>query len=430
MVEDVTTGVVPIRSRKPTWRDMLSALSVRNYRVYAIAQILALTAVWTQRVAQDWILFELTGNVKTVGFLVIMQFGPMLLFGMLGGVIVDRANKRLIILISQFAVLASGTLLAALTFTDRIAVWHIFVLAGVVGCFSVVDQPARQVFVSELVGRQLLTNAVSTNAALFQMSALLGPAIAGVMLAQFGGGWAFAVTAIGTALSFLFLLLIKTRDLYRFPTAPRTKGQIAEAVRYVRGKPVIFWTLTLIVFVAGVGMNWSVLLAPMAEYEFHAGAGGYGSYNSAIAAGALVGAVMSMRRTHVRLRTFYASVMWFGALKALSGVMPTEWAFLLCLPVAGFFSVLMFTAANTLVQTSSNMLIRGRVMSIYILFFIGGQALGGPLLGALVDVWGARTGLIISGTVPLIAAAVIGLIVTRVHRVSWSAIVRGTSVTG
>src|SRR5699024_7955800 len=144
-----------------------------------------------------------------------------------------------------------------------------------------------------------------------------------------------------------------------------------EAVRYVRGKPVIFWTLTLIVFVAGVGMNWSVLLAPMAEYEFHAGAGGYGSYNSAIAPGALGGAVMSMRRTHVRLRTFYASVMWFGALKALSGVMPTEWAFLLCLPVAGFFSVLMFTAANTLVQTSSNMLIRGRVMSIYILFFIG-----------------------------------------------------------
>lgn len=416
-MEDASTGVIPLPQRKPTLRDMVSALTVRNYRIYAIAQILALTAVWTQRVAQDWILFQLTGNVSTVGFLVVMQFGPVLLFGMIGGVIVDRYSKRALILISQTVVVLAGAALAILAFTDRLEAWHIFALAGLVGLCSVVDQPARQVFVSELVGRQLLSNAVSTNSAIFQTSALIGPAVAGIMLANWGGGWAFLVTAIGASLSLVLLILINTADLTQFPTAPRQKGQAREALAYVRRKPVIFWTLILLVFVAGIGMNWSVLLAPMAEHVFDSGAQGYGSYNSAIATGALIGAILSMRRMGVRLRTFYTAVIGFTSLKLASAFMPLEWAFMATIALAGLWSVLMWTAANALIQTSSNMLIRGRVMSIYLLISVGGQALGGPLLGTLVDLWGARVGLIISGAVPLTAALVIGFIVTRVHRV-------------
>lgn len=392
---------------------MVSALTVRNYRVYAIAQILALTSVWVQRVTQDWILFQLTGNVTAVGFLIVMQFGPILLFGMIGGVLVDRYAKRMLILISQTVVILSGATLAVLTFTGMLEAWHIFGLAAVVGLFSVIDQPARQVFVSELVGRQNLSNAVSTNSAIFQTSALIGPAISGIILASYGGGWAFLVTAIGGTLSLVFLMMINRSELVRFPVAPRQKGQVREALAYVRRKPVIFWTLMLLAFVAGIGMNWSVLLAPMADRVFEAGATGYGSYNSAIAAGALTGAILSMRRSGVRLRTFFSAVMAFTTLKFLSAFMPHEWLFMVTIAVAGMCSVLMWTAANALVQTSSNMLIRGRVMSIYLLISVGGQALGGPLLGSLVDLFGARAGLMISGSVPLVAAIVIALIVTK-----------------
>ena len=397
---------------------MVSALGIRNFRIYALAQIIALTSVWTQRIAQDWILFQLTGDVKAVGFLALTQFGPILLFGIIGGVIVDRYSKRALILTAQSVVISSGATLAVLMFLDSLEAWHVFALSALVGIFSAVDQPARQVFVSELVGRQLLTNAVSTNSAIFQTSMLIGPAIAGILLATWGGAWAFLVTAIGGTMSFLLLLLIRRADLTRFPSVPRAKGQIGEALRYVRGKPVIFWTLCMLVFVSCIGMNWSVLLAPMADGVFDSGAQGYGAYNSAIAVGALIGAILSMRRTTVRLRTFFTAVICFTSLKFLASLMPLESAFMATIALSGLWSILMWTGANTLVQTSSNMLVRGRVMSIYVLVAVGGQALGGPLLGFIVDHLGARGGLMVSGAVPFIASIVIGIIVTRRHGVS------------
>lgn len=416
-MEDASTGLIHIPKRRPTFLDMVSALRVPNFRIYATAQILALTAVWTQRIAQDWILFQLTGNVKAVGLLALMQFGPILLFGIIGGVIVDRYPKRAIIITAQIVVVTSGLLLAVLSFSGRLEAWHIFVLAAVVGLFSAVDQPARQVFVSELVGRQLLANAVSTNSAIFQTSMLLGPAIAGVLLANWGGGWAFLTAAIGATLSLILLLTIRTAQLTKFPQVPRAKGQVREALTYVRRKPVIFWTLILLGFVSTIGMNWSVLLAPMADHVFESGAQGYGSYNSALAIGALTGAILSMRRMGVRLRSFYGAVIGFASFKIVAVFMPLEWAFMATIAFAGLCSVLMWTAANSLIQTSSNMLVRGRVMSIYLLVAVGGQALGGPLLGTLVDLWGARIGLMISGAIPLMAALILGFIVTRVHGV-------------
>ena len=417
-MEDASTGVIPIPPRKPTLRDMVSALGIRNFRIYALAQMIALTSVWTQRIAQDWILFQLTGDVKAVGFLALTQFGPILLFGIIGGVIVDRYSKRALILTSQFVVIASGATLAVLMFLDSLEAWHVFALSALVGVFSAVDQPARQVFVSELVGRQLLTNAVSTNSAIFQTSMLIGPALAGVLLSTWGGAWAFLATAIGGSLSFILLLTIRSADLTRFPSVPRAKGQIGEAIRYVRNKPVIFWTLFMLIFIACIGMNWSVLLAPMADNVFESGAQGYGAYNSAIAVGALIGALLSMRRTVVRLRTFFTAAICFTALKFVASFMPLEWAFMITLSVSGLWSILMWTGANTLIQTSSNMLIRGRVMSIYLLVAVGGQSLGGPLLGLIVDHLGARGGLMVSGAVPLVAAIIIGVIVTRTHGIT------------
>lgn len=421
---DPSTEAIELPDRPPRWRDMLSALGVRNYRFYTVGQLFSLTAVWMQRITQDWLLFELTGNVTAVGLLVMIQFGPILLFGLYGGLIVDRYEKRKLIMIAQIVVIVVGAILAVLAFTDTISAWHIFALALVVGIVSVIDQPARQVFVSELVGRSLLRNAVSTNSAIFQLSALIGPAVAGILLVTFGPGPAFAATAVGAAVGLTMLLSIRTSELTIFPPAPREKGQLAEAVKYVRKKPVIFWTLTMLLFVSGIGMNWSVLLAPMADRIFQSGAQGYGSYNSAIAVGALIGALLSMRRQVVRLRTLFVGVMFMMSLKLTAGLMPYEWAFMVTIALTGLSSVLMWTAANALVQTSSNMLIRGRVMSIYLLIAIGGQALGGPFLGSLVDLWGARAGMVISGAVPLIAAIVISVIISRTHGIKLNALVR------
>lgn len=423
-MDDASTGVIPIPESPPRWSDMWRALTVRNYRIYATSQILAMTSVWMQRITQDWMLFELTGNVTAVGLLVMMQFGPILLFGLLGGVIVDRYPKHTLILISQVVVISSGAALAILTFLGILEAWHMFALAALVGFASVIDQPARQVFVSELVGRQLLRNAVSTNSAIFQTSALIGPAVAGVLLVSYGGAWAFLATAIGGTLSLILLLSLRRSDLHRFPPAPRAKGQIREALLYVRRKPVIFWTLVLLLFVACIGMNWSVLLAPFADEVFVAGAQGYGSYNSAIAAGALIGALISMRRRVVRLRTFVIAVAAMMAFKFAAAFMPSEIVFMPTIAIAGLCSVLMWTAANALVQTSSNMLIRGRVMSLYLLISVGGQAIGGPLLGSVVDLLGPRAGMAVSGAVPFVAAIVVALIISRVHRVPLSSAFR------
>lgn len=423
-MEDASTGIIPVPDSPPRWSDMWRALTVHNYRLYAVSQIFALTSVWMQRITQDWMLFELTGNVTTVGLLVMAQFGPILLFGLLGGVIVDRYPKRSIIMISQSIVISCGATLAVLTFAGVLQAWHMFALATLVGFASVVDQPARQVFVSELVGRQLLRNAVSTNSAIFQTSALIGPAIAGALLVGYGGGWAFLATVIGGAVSLALLFSLRRSELHRFPPAPRAKGQVREALAYVRRKPVIFWTLILLLFVAGVGMNWSVLLAPFADDVFFAGAQGYGSYNSAIAAGALIGALLAMRRRIVRLRTFVGGVGAMMSFKVLAAFMPVELAFMLTIAATGLCSVLMWTAANALIQMSSNMLIRGRVMALYLLVSVGGQAVGGPLLGSIVDLLGPRAGMAISGAVPLLAAIVIALIISRVHRVPLTSAIR------
>lgn len=423
-MQDPSTEAINLPNNSSGWGGMLSTLKVRNYRFYAVGQLFSLTAVWMQRITQDWLLFEITGNVTAVGLLVVMQFGPILLFGLYGGLLVDRYPKRALILISQTVVIVVGALLAVLAFTETIAAWHIFVLALIVGMSSVVDQPARQVFVSELVGPQRLRNAVSTNSAIFQTSALIGPALSGIMLVTFGASIAFASTAVFGIFGMVMFLLIDRSKLYVFPNAPREKGQLVEALKYVVKKPVIFWTLTTLVFVSSIGLNWSVLFAPMADQIFNSGASGYGSYNSAVAAGALIGAVLSMRRQVVRLRTFFFSLMVMMALKVTAGFMQEEWAFMLVIGVSGLSAVLMWTAANALIQTSSGMLIRGRVMSIYLLISFGGQALGGPLLGTIVDTWGVRAGMVISGSIPLIAAIVISIIIARAHKIPLDSVIR------
>ncbi len=387
-----------------------------NYRLYVISQIVAHTSAWAMRIAIDWLVFELTGSVALVGVTVALQFGPMLFLGPIGGVIADRYPKRRLLVITQSANAIASATLAVLTILGVVAVWQVFATALFMGVVAVIDAPARSVFVNEMVGQGRLGNAISINASIFHLGGLVGPAISGILIALVGAGWAIAANALAACVVIVILMSMRIGELLPPLVARRSKGQIREGLRYVLSKPTIFWPLVMLSFVATFGMNLPVMLVAFADHVFKSGAAGYGLYSSAAALGALVGAIASTRRMAYRLRSIVLAAGFFGLAIIASGLAPVVWVFLLCLVAIGFTRLLFATAAESIVQMSSNRVIRGRVMAIYAMVVLGGQAIGGPLMGWLTELWGVRTAMIASGAVTAIAAIVIAILLARSGR--------------
>src|SRR4051794_856930 len=286
-----------------SWRDSFSALSIPNFRLFAGSNILAMTATWMQRVAQDWLVLQLTGSVADVGVTVAMQFGPMLVFGLYGGVIVDRYSKRKLLIITQGTAGALSAVLATLTLTGTATVWAVWATALGIGLATVVDNPARQVFVNELVGPKHLRNAITINSGVFQLGGLIGPAVSGALIAAIGGGFAFAVNALARCVTVVMLTRLDRSALTPIPPTPRAKGQLKEGVQYAAARPAIRWPIVLVGFLAVFTITMPVLLASYAKQVFEQGAAGYGLFNSLVAGGALVGAILTTRRTVIRLRS-------------------------------------------------------------------------------------------------------------------------------
>jgi MFS family permease len=410
------TEPIAVQSSPPPWRHTLVSLSVRNYRIFAMTNLVAMTAVWMQRIAQDWLVLELSGSVAAVGVTVALQFAPMLVFGLVGGVIVDRYPKRVLLMITQTAAVFTSLTLAILTLTGTVQVWHIYLVAVVLGFVTVIDNPARQVFTNELVGPRYLRNAISLNSSMFQLGGLIGPAVSGALLVAVGAGWSFGINAVACALVVLALSRLRVSELFPAPVAPRAKGQLVEGIRYVRGKPAILWTIVMLAVLAVFSQNMPVILAAYASEVFDAGPGGYGLFNTLVAVGALTGALLSTRRRVVRLRTVIGLAGVYGVLQAASGWMPSEYLFGAALVLVGFGWLMFITCANALVQMSSNTAIRGRVMSLYVLVLLGGQSIGGPAMGWVVEHFGAHVGMVLSGAVPAVAAIVIGVVIARRSR--------------
>ncbi|MHA7176561.1 MFS transporter [Arthrobacter sp. Sr24] len=398
---------------RPPWSQTFSSLKIRNYRIFASANLVATIAVWMQRVAQDWMVLELSGSVTAVGITVFMQFIPSLLLMPLGGILADRYSKRLILMISQGAAGILATIMAVLALTGNLAVWHIYVIAFVLGLVVVADQPARQVFVNELVGPRQLRNAISLNSSIFQMGGMIGPAVSGVLIMAVGGGWAFAANALACSITVVSLMLIRKSELVQMPPVKRAKGQLMEGVRYALRKPTIFWPAVMAAVFAVFGLSLAVLMAAYANNVFDAGAGGYGLLNTLVALGALGGAIASTRFATLRLRGVMAAAGSYGIVLMIASAAPNMITFGAVMVVAGFASLLFLTSANQLVQMSTNVSIRGRVMSLYIMVLIGGQALGGPLMGWLAENWGVKWATLIAGGMPALAAVVIGLILAK-----------------
>ncbi|MFP7832777.1 MFS transporter [Marisediminicola sp. LYQ134] len=407
------TEPIPTISTRPRWRDTFSSLAIRNYRLYVFSQVVSNTTVWMQRIAIDWLVLELTGNVALVGVVVALQFSPILFFGAWGGVIADRYSKRRLLITVQSIVAVLCAALAALTITGVVSVWHVFVIAFVLGMASAVDGPARAAFVTEMVGNAHVRNAISVNASIFHLGGLVGPALSGLLIVAVGSGWSIGINAVATVMVVCALAAMRASELRPAPRSRRSGGQIRQALRYAASKPPILWSLVTLSFVSTFGMSLPVLLTGMANDVYETGATGYGLYNSLAAVGALTGAVLSTRRTTLRLRGIVLGAIVFGLVTTVAGFAPSVGVFFVALVGIGLTRLLFATSAESMTQLSSNVGIRGRVMSLYIMVLLGGQAIGGPVMGWIAETWGAQTGFAVAGIVPTIAGIVIAVILAR-----------------
>lgn len=392
---------------------IFAALRVPNYRIYLTGHSIASTGTWMQSIAQDWLVLELTNSSSAVGITMALQFLPMLLFGMYGGVIADRYPKRRILMITQAVNGTLSTVLAVLTITGEIQVRQVYLLALAGGLVFVADNPTRQVFVNEVVPAQYLRNAIALNAAVFQTTRLVGPAVAGVLISAVGTGWAFAANAACYLGPLTGLALIRTADLVRAPALERAPGQLRSALRYVIARPHVAWTIVLVGVVGTFGLNFPVVLTAMARTTFHGGAGLYGLFNIALALGSISGALIAGGRAHTRLRSLIVMAAAFGVAQAIAALAPALGVFLVSLVAMGVANLGFQAMANSSVQLWVDPVFRGRVMGLYLVVFTGGTPLGAPLVGWITAHAGARVGMAVCGLVPVLAATVVAVLLIR-----------------
>ncbi|WP_394433050.1 MFS transporter [Streptomyces sp. SGAir0957] len=398
---------------RPRKTSMFASLKVRNYRLFATGAVISNTGTWMARITQDWLVLSLTGSSAAVGVTTAMQFLPMLLFGLYGGVIADRFAKRSLLFCTQGAMSLSGLFLAALTLSGQVQVWHVYVAAFFTGLVTVVDNPTRQSFVSEMVGPDQVRNAVSLNSANFQSARLIGPAVASALTAAVGPGWAFLANGLSFLAPLTGLALMRTRELHEIKRSPRGKGQLREGLRYVSAHPELIWPIVLVGFVGTFGFNFPIWLSAYADDVYHGGVGQYGMFNTLMAIGSLAGALLAARRRSTRLRVLVGAAIGFGALEVLAAWAPGVWAFAPLIVLLGILGLTVNVTANSTVQMGTDPEMRGRVMSLFMMVFTGGTPLGGPLFGWLADQYGVRVSFMLGGVICGAAAVGVGLMLAR-----------------
>jgi MFS family permease len=394
---------------------MFRSLRVRNYRLYAAGQLVSLTGTWMQRVAQDWLVLELTNSGTALGIVTALQFLPSLLFGLWGGVLADRYDKRKLLLATQTGLALVALILGVLDVTGIVQYWQVLVLALLLGLVSAVDSPVRQSFAVEMVGPDDLTNAVGLNSTIFNSARILGPAVAGVMITAVGTGWAFVANAISSIAVLAGLALMRPSELRPSPAIDRVRGQLRAGLRYVWHRQDLLLTMILVFVVGTFGLNFQITTALLAKQVFHRTATGYGLLSTALAVGACVGAVLATRRrTRPSLLFLLLAALSFGLLEMIAGSMPGFGGTALVLVLVGLAMLTFTTAANSSVQLGVEATMRGRVMALYLMCFLGGTPLGAPIVGWVASTVGPRWGMIGGGLVCM--AVAVGLAVYLVRQ--------------
>ncbi|MFC9065741.1 MFS transporter [Streptomyces harbinensis] len=391
-----------------------SSLAVRNYRLFFIGGSISNIGTWMQRIAQDWLVHELTGSATAVGITTALQFLPMLMFGLYGGVLADRFDKRRLLFITQASLGITGLLLGLLTISGHVNVYHVYALAFVVGLVTVVDNPTRQTFVADMVGPRLLPNAVSLNSANFHSARLIGPAVAGVLITAVGGGWAFIVNGLSFSAPIVGLLLMRSGELSRPRRAARKKGQLREGLRYVGSRPDLLWPIVLVGFIGTFGFNFPVWAIAFTDGVFDAGAGSYGLLNSLMGGGSVVGALLAARRGSRRMRFTFAAAAMFSAVLMVASAAPFFWVYAMLMVPLGLTAMTFQVTANAGIQLASDPEMRGRVISLFMMVFMGGTPIGAPVVGWVTDHFGPRVGMLSGGAVCLLATAALAMVLARI----------------
>ena len=401
----------------PTFRSLSNA----NYRRYAAGGVVSNTGTWMQRVAQDWLVLQLTGNSgAAIGITTGLQFLPFLLLSPVAGLLADRIPKRRLLQMTNVGMAAPAMILGLLAVTGQAQIWHVYVLALVLGTASAFDAPARQSFVSEIVDKDDLTNAVGLNSASFNAARIVGPAVAGVLIAALGGGvvatgWVILINAVSYAAPIFTLHTLDGGLLHTAKPSGREPGQIRAALSYVRRRPDLMLILAIVFFTGTFGLNFQMTSALMATQVFHKGPAEYGLLGTFMAVGSLTGALIAARRVRVRPRLIVGAALLFGAVEMVAGLMPTYTWFALMTPLLGITALTMITSANAFMQLNTDEGMRGRVVALYMMIFIGGTPLGAPLVGWIGEQFGARWTLLFGGLMTVLGVSLASLLFARRH---------------
>jgi MFS family permease len=380
----------------------------RNYRILFPANAVSNIGSWAQRIAQDWLVLELTNNNGTyLGLVTAVQFAPVLFFSLHGGKLADRFNKRKVLILTNTIGGASSLALGVLVMTDLIALWHVFLLAGILGISTAIDAPVRQSFTTEVVGQNDLPNAVSLNSANFNAGRLVGPAISGGLIAAFGTGPSFIVNG----LSYLFViaaLMNLNEKAFFYLDRPKSDGSIREGIAYAKARPDIYVVMLMVFFLATFGLNFQIFNALMATQEFGLGPASFGLMGTFIAIGSLTGAIGSARLERFRSTKFVikGGIAFSISIMALA-ILPSYASYIFWLPICGVTALTTLVSANSIVQTSTDPAIRGRVTGIYLLIFMGGTPFGSPLIGTTTELIGIRPTIAVCGAISLAASLII-----------------------
>lgn len=383
------------------------SLAVRNYRTYFFGHTASVIGTWMQRIGQDWLVLELTDSALALGGAMVCQFLPVLLGGVWGGVVVDRSDTRRLLIVAQGtqAVLAAALAVFALTGTATLGI--VYALAVALGIVTIFDNPARQSFVAELVDLPDVVNAQALNSLVNNLGRLVGPALAGVLIAAAGVGVTFVINAVSFLAVLGSLAAMDVAQLHPRPIAPRAPGQAREGLRYVWTHPELRVTLALVAVVSVFGQNFRVVFPVLATGTFHGDSVTYGWMTAALGVGAVVGALISAASMSTTVWRLVWTCVSFGLVNLVVAVAPGLTFALVVIGVLGVLNILLNTLGRTILQLSTTPAMRGRVMAVHVMVFLGGIPIGGPLLGVLVELWGPRAGMAVAGVMCLVGCVVV-----------------------
>jgi MFS family permease len=384
-------------------RETFASLNVRNFRLFFSGQLISQIGNWLTLVAQTLLVLELTDNGVALGALAAAQFGPVLILGPWAGLIADRSDKRRLLLIVQTIAMAQSFTLATLAFSGHPPVWSIYAVALVGGVTVAFDNPARRSFVVEMVPAETMTNAVSLNSALMTSSRVVGPALAGLLVSTVGFGWCFLTDGLSYLAVLAGLWLMRTEELRRAPVTPRAKGQVRDGLRYARSKPELIVPLTMMAVVGTLSYNFQTVFPLFTVRDLHGTGSTFTLLFSVVSVGALVGALYTARRKSIAVRTVALTAVGYGVAMTLMAVAPNQPSAFVVGVVLGFASIGFLTASTAIVQIEAAPEMRGRVLALQAMLFLGSTPIGGPIVGWVSQQFGARYAIGLGAAAALLA---------------------------